>query len=861
MKTKLILDVNKTQYAQLNSIVTGRVGDKVSNVVDVYVIDGGIPYNLTGLKVFFECAKPDNTVIRDDNGVKMIDVAKGHFEYTFPPETFGAIGKAKQAFMSIEKDKTIRATTQDFVLVTLPDATSNRIPSESYLSDLDKLIQELNEMALEEINSQAAAEATAAKDFASQANELSISIQKQLNETVINGDSSVEAAQARVDKNGDVYQTLKDRIDAEQKKNEKQGITCEDLGLIPNTISASSGNIVKLINAINNGHKILVDNLYYLDTNNIAITKQVELLGINMNAEFKLNRHTSSSTLLRIDGNHNINIEQIGFTNEGTEVIQIMSTATITPGRWYMDKFNFKGNSLKGSIGVIYAFNDNTINPLINKMGFGEFVFTKNILRGIDKVSCVNLFDTPGIRFTLTENIVTNFSNNLFNISITNDKPFERQFFDAIDTLIVKGNIITCEDNFWPNNTGGYYTFVLFEGTKCIFENNTISGMKSKQANLSLYDSYLSCNHVEYRNNTIKNNILFRADKTENTLIKSKEGGFDEKPGTRIYENNSYIVEKTFIEKHGLLTEGWVYMLDLTSVMKEYKLINNSFNVYEFRFMSPTNNQEFGDITFAGNSIKCDIASQSIFNIRLNNNTPRSINFRNNNIKVGTGTFHLVRMTQQGNYSADYMVINDNTVLGNATVCNTCYSKETVVNNNTVICTEDTILFYLGDLGEVTKLNNMFKMADSTKKLTMSRLNRSFNNTLDNNTYLLRMDNNNNQGIQIAKIDKQNKKITYYVGMDINYIDGIQSMDYSFSYGYDSTGDYNYIEYLDTAGILQKVNLSTGSTSIEIKTTNKTSITRAKIHIVFNPEGVNIRPASGVLYATHVNQKISTVIQ
>lgn len=52
MKTKLILDVNKTQYAQLNSIVTGRVGDKVSNVVDVYVIDGGIPYNLTGLKVF-----------------------------------------------------------------------------------------------------------------------------------------------------------------------------------------------------------------------------------------------------------------------------------------------------------------------------------------------------------------------------------------------------------------------------------------------------------------------------------------------------------------------------------------------------------------------------------------------------------------------------------------------------------------------------------------------------------------------------------------------------------------------------------------------------------------------------------------
>ncbi|WP_255477204.1 BppU family phage baseplate upper protein [Bacillus sp. BB56-3] len=218
MKTKLILDINKKQHAQLNSIVTGRVGDRWSNTVDVYVIDNGVPYNITGMNVIFECAKPDNTVVRDDKGVKMIDAAKGHFEYTFPTETFGAIGKAKQAFMSIEKDTTIRATTQDFVLITLPDAITNRIPSESYVSDLEKLINELNEMALEEINSQAAAEASAAKFFANQANELSISIQKQLNEIVINGDSSVESAQARIDDDGYTYQTLKERIDAEQKK-------------------------------------------------------------------------------------------------------------------------------------------------------------------------------------------------------------------------------------------------------------------------------------------------------------------------------------------------------------------------------------------------------------------------------------------------------------------------------------------------------------------------------------------------------------------------------------------------------------------------------------------------------------------
>ncbi|MFY8293685.1 BppU family phage baseplate upper protein [Bacillus paranthracis] len=146
MKTRLILDINKTQYAQLNSLVTGRVGDKVSNVVDVYVIDGGSPYNLTGLKVFFECAKPDNTFVRDNNGVKIIDAAQGHFEYTFPTQTFGFAGRAKRAFFSIEKDSTVRATTQDFELVTLADAQTNRIPSETYISELDELISEAADM-------------------------------------------------------------------------------------------------------------------------------------------------------------------------------------------------------------------------------------------------------------------------------------------------------------------------------------------------------------------------------------------------------------------------------------------------------------------------------------------------------------------------------------------------------------------------------------------------------------------------------------------------------------------------------------------------------------------------------------------
>lgn len=218
MKTKLILGVNKVQHAQLNSIVTGRVGDKASNTVDVYVVDGFVPYNLTGSDVYFECAKPDNTSVRDKNGITMIDAAKGHFEYTFPTQTFTSVGKSKQAYFTVEKNSTVKATTQDFVIVSLPDALTNRIPSQTYISQLDQLIRDLEQIQLDLLNSAAYQEAHDAKAFSEQAKLISESVQTQLNQIVIEGDSSVEAAQARVDENGFEHETLKERIDADSFK-------------------------------------------------------------------------------------------------------------------------------------------------------------------------------------------------------------------------------------------------------------------------------------------------------------------------------------------------------------------------------------------------------------------------------------------------------------------------------------------------------------------------------------------------------------------------------------------------------------------------------------------------------------------
>ncbi|MED1046124.1 BppU family phage baseplate upper protein [Bacillus mycoides] len=225
MKTKLILDINKTQYAQLNSIVTGRVGDKAENIVDVYIVSGSIPYDLTGSEIYFECAKPDNSYVRDKNGIVMKSASQGHFEYTFPAQTFGAVGKSKQAYFSIEKNKSVKATTQDFVLVTLPDASTNRIPSAAYISQLDELIKDLEGMQLDVLNSEAYQEARDAKAFAeqakntsNQANTTSNSVQEQLNQVVISGSIDPETKQARVDGKGVSFPLLKDRLDNDAQK-------------------------------------------------------------------------------------------------------------------------------------------------------------------------------------------------------------------------------------------------------------------------------------------------------------------------------------------------------------------------------------------------------------------------------------------------------------------------------------------------------------------------------------------------------------------------------------------------------------------------------------------------------------------
>ncbi|PGT05107.1 BppU family phage baseplate upper protein [Bacillus cereus] len=152
MKTKLVLDITKSQQAQLNAVVTGRQGDKGTVTVNVFVVDGGVPCNLTGQDIYYEGLKPNNAYVRDKTGVKMINATQGNFEYTFRPETFGVAGIGKRSYFSIEQGGTIRASTQDFGLITLADAMTGNTMSGPYISELEELIN-LAQWLVDDINS------------------------------------------------------------------------------------------------------------------------------------------------------------------------------------------------------------------------------------------------------------------------------------------------------------------------------------------------------------------------------------------------------------------------------------------------------------------------------------------------------------------------------------------------------------------------------------------------------------------------------------------------------------------------------------------------------------------------------------
>lgn len=104
---KMEIEVNQ----EITDIITAVQNDSNSRYLDVVLLDGGAPLDLTGEEVRIYMKKPDGTEIFNDG--EITDAAAGRCQFLLTTQALGAVG-VMHAQISIWKDNTEILTTQAF---------------------------------------------------------------------------------------------------------------------------------------------------------------------------------------------------------------------------------------------------------------------------------------------------------------------------------------------------------------------------------------------------------------------------------------------------------------------------------------------------------------------------------------------------------------------------------------------------------------------------------------------------------------------------------------------------------------------------------------------------------------------------
>ena len=253
----------------------------------------------------------------------------------------------------------------------------------------------------------------------------------------------------------------------------------------------------------------------------------------------------------------------------------------------------------------------------------------------------------------------------------------------------------------------------MTENVETVYDSNWVEGMKAN-FDVALYDAYLSSRIVTYTNNTWKNNIVFSADKTDNTLIKSKQAGVGGDLGdntpieSRYYANNTFIVEEAFAQRLGQPTSTlFVWFMDLTTYAENYTIENNKFDVYDLRF--PVASKRINNFKFNNNDLKAKYAIGRLAMIRLTDTTRPTIEINSNTINIEqngaypsgqTDGFQLVRITDTRTSTTNGL------------------AKSITVKDN-VIHAPLTYIFHTPLADTMTVQNNRITVASSLFKMTV----------------------------------------------------------------------------------------------------------------------------------------------
>lgn len=224
---------------------------------------------------------------------------------------------------------------------------------------------------------------------AGEAKDAAIGVQEQLNTIVVNGDSSVEAAQARVDEEGTVFTTLKERLDEKDKiVQESTYKSLLDFGItgvgietskLQEAIDYSKTNRCVLFTnkplTITIDAPINVTGPLDMDCKGLTIIKNNNSVGsgsnIQRNGAFTVTYDKDAVFILKFNNNSftfNVNIKGVKFqNNNGPDSMGIFAP--------FMAESTFENLLFSGVKNGIFGYNWYLIPKMSNiKMDSGEYV-------------------------------------------------------------------------------------------------------------------------------------------------------------------------------------------------------------------------------------------------------------------------------------------------------------------------------------------------------------------------------------------------------------------------------------------------------------------------------------------------------
>ncbi|MDP5273560.1 right-handed parallel beta-helix repeat-containing protein [Chengkuizengella axinellae] len=540
----------------------------------------------------------------------------------------------------------------------------------------------------------------------------------------------------------------------------------------------------------------------------IDLNSDIHVIGENATIIFE----TDGELLNIINENLYIHFQNMNFIAETTGLFVILWRL----GTIFTKEIIFDNCYFEGDLSAIRYYMDENTNPLITKFGVGFFRLVDCKVKNTNN-SFMVLSDCPSDHIVIERNYINNFSYQFASIAIENGQDTYEALLDSKKLLTVKNNFVYCDDDWWGQvGSGGYYSFVLFEGAKVIYENNHVEGMKY-DGNIALYDIYASVREIYYTNNTWINNISFsdlnyKDSSATNTLMKAKNG-----PGAfkRYFANNYFKTTKEFAEMHGKDPEQMiVHFMDLSDTADEWIIKNNTFHIYRMKF-SPSS-EDIYSMKVVDNEIECEHAEGAIIYYRTNSNVDyanKSHVLKGNTIRIRKrqfeGTITLVKTVDYSDNqnSIPLVVVENNNVIAPLAYCiDNIRTEKLIFKDNYVEHKDDeNVDLYAGvmygpdtKIGELANINNNF-----VSKIGMffePRTYHGHSEVTEDFTITRKGVSSYNSSFQFEKYNPDVQTQRFLRDYEITSSEGTVKFRLIVQYGYDSQADRNYVTYMNSSG-------------------------------------------------------------